>query len=372
MHERDRERAVLVTGGAGFIGSNFVRHLLASTDRSVVVLDKLTYAGHLESLADVLAHRRFEFVRGDIADGASVAALLRVKRVEAVVHLAAETHVDRSIDGPAQFVATNIAGTCALLDATREHLAQRPALAAQFRFVQVSTDEVYGALGDEGSFTERSPYEPNSPYAASKASADHLARAYHRTYGVPTIITNSANNYGPYQFPEKLIPLMVLRALRAETLPIYGDGGHVREWMHVDDHCAALSSVLERGRVGERYNIGAGEERSTAAVVDAVCAALERCAPARDNPALAARGVSDYRALRRFVEDRPGHDRRYAVDARKLRNELRWAPRWTFDEGIVEIVRWYVAHQAWCQSVQRSGVATDRLGLGPRAQEPSR
>jgi dTDP-glucose 4,6-dehydratase len=356
---------LLVTGGAGFIGSNFVRHALAHTDDRVVVLDKLTYAGSLKSLADVEVDARFSFLKGDIADGDLVARTLRERRPYAVCNFAAETHVDRSIDEPGGFVQTNIVGTFRLLEAVRAWLptlgeAERSA----FRMLHVSTDEVYGALGPEGRFTEGTPYAPNSPYAASKASADHLVRAYFRTFGLPVLLTNCSNNYGPYQFPEKLIPLMLLNALEGKPLPIYGDGGNVRDWLYVDDHCAGLLLVLRRGRVGESYNLGGDSERTNVEVVDAICDALEQLHPAAENPALREAGVGSYRELKTFVPDRLGHDRRYAIDATKIRNELGWKPVHDFAAGMDATVRWYLDHRAWCEAVQAEArYHRERLGL---------
>jgi dTDP-glucose 4,6-dehydratase len=356
--------SVLVAGGAGFIGANFVRCLLARTAARVVVLDRLTYAGNLASLADVAAHPRFAFVRGDIADRAAVEALLREHRPDAVVNLAAETHVDRSIDGPRAFVETNLLGTFELLDAVRRHLGTLPAeRRPRFRFLQVSTDEVYGSLGPTGRFAEASPYAPNSPYAASKAGADHLVRAYHETYGLPAIVTNCSNNYGPFQYPEKLIPLMILNAVDGRPLPLYGDGGNVRDWLHVEDHCEALLLVLARGRPGARYNVGAGAERSNLEVVDAICAVLESVRPAAGNPALATRSVARYGDLRTFVPDRPGHDRRYAIDAARLRRELGWRPARAFAEGLRATVTWYLEHRDWCDAVLAGKYGRERLGL---------
>ncbi len=357
---------VLVTGGAGFIGGNFVRHLLARTDSRVLVLDALTYAGNLESLADVSHHPRYEFVHGDIADRATVRALLRERRPEAVVNFAAETHVDRSIDDPAGFVRTNLVGTFELLEAARLYLREEPAAAAGFRFLHVSTDEVYGTLGAEGQFSETTPYAPNSPYAASKAGADHLVRAWHETYRLPALITNCSNNYGPYQFPEKLIPLMILNAVEGRGLPIYGDGGNVRDWLYVEDHCEGILLVLQRGEPGGKYNVGGGNERTNLQVVDALCAALEAERPARGNPALAAAGKSAYSDLKTFVADRPGHDRRYAIDASKIRRELGWSPGHAFEDALRETVRWYLAHRAWCEAVQAGKYGRERLGLAPR------
>jgi dTDP-glucose 4,6-dehydratase len=357
--------SVLVAGGAGFIGSNFVRLLLARTDARVVVLDRLTYAGNLASLIDVRAHPRFAFVQGDIADRAAVTALFAKHRPDAVVNLAAETHVDRSIDGPRAFVETNLVGTFELLDAARLHLETLgPAGRTRFRFLQVSTDEVYGSLGPTGRFEEASPYAPNSPYAASKAGADHLVRAYHETYRLPTLVTNCSNNYGPYQYPEKLIPLMTLNAVEGRSLPLYGDGGNVRDWLHVEDHCAALLLVLRRGVPGGRYNVGAGDERTNLEIVDGICAVLESIWPAASNPALAGQRIARYADLRTFVPDRPGHDRRYAVDATRLTTELGWRPAHRFEDGLRATVAWYLQHREWCDTVLAGKYHRERLGLG--------
>ena len=352
---------IVVTGGAGFIGSNFVRHALARTEASVVVLDKLTYAGNLESLADVASHPRYAFVRADIADREAVRALFRERRPSAVVNFAAETHVDRSIDDPAAFVRTNVTGTFELLEAARQLLRETPGSA--FRFLHVSTDEVYGTLGATGAFSETTPYAPNSPYAASKAGADHLARAYHETYRLPVLLTNCSNNYGPFQYPEKLIPLMILNAAEGKDLPIYGDGGNVRDWLYVEDHCEGILLALRKGEPGGKYNIGGGNERTNLQVVDALCAALEAERPAATNSALAARGLRAYADLKTFVPDRPGHDRRYAIDAAKIRRELGWAPRHTFEDGLRETVRWYLANRPWCEAVQSGTYGRERLGL---------
>jgi dTDP-glucose 4,6-dehydratase len=354
----------VVTGGAGFIGSNFVRLALASRDARVVVVDKLTYAGNLESLADVADDPRFEFVRADIADRGAMEELFRAHRPSAVINFAAETHVDRSIDGPAAFVHTNLVGTFELLDAARRHLAGlAPALIARFRFLHVSTDEVYGSLGPDGAFRETTPYEPNSPYSASKAGADHLARAYHATYGVPVLITNCSNNYGPYQYPEKLIPLMILNALEGRALPIYGDGGNVRDWLYVEDHCAGILAALERGRPGEKYNLGGGSERTNVQIVDAICAELERIVPAQKNQALTGAGVKRYTELKRFVADRPGHDRRYAIDASKAQRELGWRPQLDLERGLAATISWYLEHREWCSAVQQGRYGRERLGV---------
>ncbi len=350
---------LLVTGGAGFIGSNLVRYALAHTDDRLVVLDKLTYAGSLASLEGPLGNPRVTFVQGDIADEAAVARIFSEHRPTAVLNLAAETHVDRSIDGPRPFIDTNVVGTFVLLEAARSFLRSlEPAARDAFRFLHVSTDEVYGTLGASGLFSEETPYAPNSPYAASKAAADHLVRASFHTYGLPALITNCSNNYGPFQFPEKLIPLMLLNALDGRRLPVYGDGGNVRDWLHVEDHCAGIMLVLAKGRLGEKYNIGGGNERTNLEIVDRICDALEALCPARENPALRGGG---YRELKMFVPDRPGHDRRYAIDASKIRRELGWTPRHAFEEGLASTARWYVDNRAWCQRVQ-AGYNRERLG----------
>jgi dTDP-glucose 4,6-dehydratase len=333
---------ILVTGGAGFIGFNFVRELLAAEPSAeVVVLDKLTYAGNPRSLASLGDEPRLSLVRGDIADRPLVRALLDRVRPAAIVHFAAESHVDRSIDSPADFIHTNVVGTFALLEETRRYLASAP---AGFRFLHVSTDEVFGALGPTGAFVETSPYAPRSPYAASKAASDHLVASYVHTYGVPAVITNCSNNYGPYQFPEKLIPLVITNALAGEPLPVYGRGENVRDWIHVADHCAALRAVLARGRIGEPYLVGARSERRNLDVVHAICDLLDELAP---------RGPG-HRALIRFVADRPGHDFRYAIDPSKLERELGWRAAISFDAGIRQTVTWYLANGAWTDAI-RSG-----------------
>jgi dTDP-glucose 4,6-dehydratase len=354
--------ALLITGGAGFIGSNLVHRALATTPHPVVVLDKLTYAGSLLSLAPAENNPRFTFVQGDIADRALVDRLFAEHKPRAVLNLAAETHVDRSIDSPEPFIDTNIVGTSVVLESARRHLARlNDADRARFRFLHVSTDEVFGTLGREGLFDEETPYAPNSPYAASKAAADHLVRAYAHTYGVPVLITNCSNNYGPYQFPEKLIPLMILNGLEGRPLPIYGDGLNVRDWLHVEDHCDGLLLVLEKGRTGDKYNVGGGNERTNLEIVDRLCDLLEELHPARTNPAL--RG-SPYRSLKTFVPDRPGHDRRYAVDASKIRRELGWQPRHSFESGLRATIEWYLAHRDWCEGVTAGRYDRQRLGLG--------
>lgn len=361
----------LVTGGAGFIGSNFVRRALRDRpDVHVVVLDKLTYAGSLENLRDLAEADRMTFVEGDIADTADVAAVFERHRPVCILNFAAESHVDRSIDGPRAFVETNVRGAFELLEAARALFASLDGEArAAFRFLHVSTDEVYGSLGPEGRFSESTPYAPNSPYSASKAGADHLVRAYHHTYGLPTLITNCSNNYGPHQLPEKLIPLMLLNALDGKPLPIYGDGANVRDWIYVDDHCAGILRALEAGRPGEQYAFGGDAERSNLEVVEAICAAVERLRPARDNRALASRDIRAYEELKSFVEDRPGHDRRYAIDSSKARRELGWTPRHDFASGLESTVAWYLDNEAWRTAIQEEGDVRARRGLGAADEE---
>ena len=359
-------KTLIVTGGAGFIGCNFVRHTLAATEDRVVVMDALTYAGSLASLEDVQRDPRFAFVRGDISDREAVGRVYREFQPWAVVNFAAETHVDRSIDDAADFVRTNVTGTFELLEGARRHVAGLDAAGrVAFRFLHVSTDEVYGSLGASGLFSETTPYAPNSPYAASKAGADHLVRAYHETYGLPALVTNCSNNYGPYQFPEKLIPLMILNALEGKPLPIYGDGGNVRDWLYVEDHCEGVLLALHRGRPGEKYNIGGSHERRNVEVVDRICAALERLRPAASNPALVSKGIASYERLKTFVPDRPGHDRRYGIDASKIRSELGWKPKHDFESGIAATVQWYLEHHDWCEAVQSGRYGRERLGLAP-------
>jgi dTDP-glucose 4,6-dehydratase len=355
---------LFVTGGAGFIGCNFVRLALAETGHRVVVFDKLTYAGNLESLEDVAGHPRYAFVRGDIAERDAVRQAFREHRPTAVVNFAAESHVDRSIEDPGAFVRTNLTGTYELLEAARGLFPElSPEQRGAFRFLHVSTDEVYGSLAETGLFSEATPYAPNSPYSASKAGADHLVRAWQETYALPTLITNCSNNYGPYQFPEKLVPLMILNALEGKPLPIYGDGGNVRDWLYVEDHCEGILLVLRKGAAGAKYNIGGGNERTNLQVVDALCAALDAELPAATNPGLAARGLSSYAGLKSFVPDRPGHDRRYAIDASKIRADLGWAPRHAFEAGLRETLRWYLANKPWCEAVQSGKYRRERLGL---------
>jgi dTDP-glucose 4,6-dehydratase len=344
----------LVTGGAGFIGGNFVLDAVARGIR-VVNLDALTYAGNRNTLAELDEHPGHVFVHGDIGDSALVASLLQAHQPSAVVNFAAESHVDRSIDGPAAFVHTNVVGTLSLLESTRDYWRSLTGAAReQFRFLHVSTDEVYGSLGDTGKFTEQSAYAPNSPYSASKAASDHLVRAFHHTYGLPVLTTNCSNNYGPFQFPEKLIPLVIARALAGEALPIYGDGRNVRDWLYVGDHCTAINAVLDRGRVGETYNVGGDAEMQNIDVVHAICALLDARRPRAD-------GVSRTSQIT-YVPDRPGHDRRYAIDASKLKRELGWQPSHTFEEGIAATVDWYLQHQDWVRGVLDGSYRLERIG----------
>jgi len=355
---------MIVTGGAGFIGANFVRMVLAKTDERIVVVDKLTYAGHRESLEDLWQDSRLQFVQADIANEAEMIKVVETNRPRWVVNFAAETHVDRSIDDPYPFIHTNVTGTLVLLDTVRRFLKQAEADQQQcFRFLHVSTDEVYGTLGQTGLFTEETPYAPNSPYAASKASADHLVRAYFHTYGVPTIITNCSNNYGPYQFPEKLIPLMVLNALEGKPLPIYGNGQNIRDWLFVEDHCEGLLRVLQDGAPGEKYNLGGRSERSNLEVVEAVCHILDELLPCESNPVLVERGIRQYEDLKAFVTDRPGHDFRYGIDTTKIQSELGWAPSHTFEAGLRRTIQWYVDNRQWSKVVTKQSYQQERLGL---------
>ena len=337
---------ILVTGGAGFIGSNFVLDWIAAAGEPVVNLDKLTYAGNLANLASLSGDARHRFVRGDIGDAALLDRLFAEHKPRAVVHFAAESHVDRSIHGPAPFIETNVVGTFQLLEASRRFWSALQGDARNaFRFLHVSTDEVYGTLSEsDPAFSETTPYAPNSPYSASKAGSDHLVRSYHHTYGFPAVTTNCSNNYGPYQFPEKLIPLTIANALDGRDLPVYGDGRQVRDWLYVSDHCEAIRVALEKGRLGETYNVGGNSEKRNLDVVHAICDALQAEVPR----------PGGYRGLIKFVTDRPGHDRRYAINATKIRNELGWTPRETFETGLKRTVRWYLEHKDWVASV-RSG-----------------
>jgi dTDP-glucose 4,6-dehydratase len=345
---------LLITGGAGFIGSNLVHYALTHTADRLVIVDKLTYAGSLLNLERPLKDPRVTFVRGDIGDREAMTRVLAEHRPGAVLNLAAETHVDRSIDGPRAFIDTNIVGTFVLLEVARRYWTSLDdGGRAGFRFLHVSTDEVYGTLDATGLFAEDTPYAPNSPYAASKASADHLVRSYLHTYGLPIVITNCSNNYGPYQFPEKLIPLMILNALDGRPLPIYGDGGNVRDWLHVEDHCAGIIVALAKGRVGEKYNVGGGNERTNLQIVDLICDTLDQARPRSGG----------YRSLKSFVPDRPGHDRRYAIDATKISSELGWRPKHTFETGLRATIQWYLDNRDWCAAVQAGKYERQRLGL---------
>ena len=347
---------ILVTGGAGFIGGEFVRQWIAEESGAVINLDKLTYAGNLDSLASLEGNPRHVLAVGDIGDADLVRSLLEIHRPRAVVNFAAESHVDRSIDGPAAFIDTNVTGTFRLLDEVRRYwMGLTDAGKPDFRFLHVSTDEVYGSLGDSGAFTETTPYAPNSPYSASKASSDHLVRAWHHTYGLPTLTTNCSNNYGPCQFPEKLIPLMILNCLSAKPLPVYGDGGQIRDWLYVGDHCRAIRTVLRGGRVGEVYNIGGACEKTNLEVVRELCQTVDRLRPGMPH--------APSESLITFVKDRPGHDRRYAIDFSKLTRELGWIPAESFATGLERTVAWYLANQPWLDRIASGGYRQERLGL---------
>jgi dTDP-glucose 4,6-dehydratase len=350
---------VLVTGGAGFIGSAVIRHIIGTTSDEVVNVDKLTYAGNLDSLLAVAGNERYSFEQIDICHREKLDRVFAQHQPDAVMHLAAESHVDRSIDGPGEFIQTNIVGTYQLLEAARGYWS---ALSSErresFRFHHISTDEVYGDLeGPQDLFTEQTPYAPSSPYSASKAASDHLVRAWRRTYGLPTLVTNCSNNYGPYHFPEKLIPLMILNALEGKPLPVYGKGNQVRDWLYVEDHARALYLVLTQGRVGETYNIGGHNEKQNIEVVRTLCTLLEELAP--DKPA----GLANYADLITYVTDRPGHDLRYAIDAGKIQRELGWQPQETFASGLRKTLSWYLANRDWCQRVQDGSYQRQRLGV---------
>jgi dTDP-glucose 4,6-dehydratase len=353
-HLLDAVATYLITGGAGFIGSALVRQLIAQTEHRVVNVDCLTYAGNLESLAEAREDPRHAFHRVDICDAPELRAVFEREQPDAVLHLAAESHVDRSIDGPADFVRTNVVGTFTLLQEALRYWRGLPvARRKAFRLLHVSTDEVFGSLGDTGHFTESTPYAPSSPYSASKAGSDHLARAWHRTYGLPVVVTNCSNNYGPYQFPEKLIPLTIFRATAGDSLPVYGRGENVRDWLYVDDHARALRTVVAEGEPGETYNIGGGSERRNLDVVKAICALLDELRPAAGGP---------HERLIEFVSDRPGHDHRYAIDASKVRRELGWSPSESFDSGLRKTVEWYLANAAWADRVMSGAYRGERLG----------
>lgn len=349
-------QTLLITGGAGFIGSNFVHYIMANTSYRIINLDKLTYAGNLNNLKSISYHPRHVFIKGSIQDRILVKQLLEQYQPDGVVHLAAESHVDRSIDGPGQFVQTNIVGTFELLECVRDYWSRQDAVQkAAFRFLHISTDEVYGSLGAAGYFTEETKYAPNSPYSASKAASDHLVRAYFHTYGLPVLITNCSNNYGPYQFPEKLIPLMILTALQGQPLPIYGDGSNVRDWLFVLDHCRAILKVLTQGRPGEVYNVGGNNDKTNLQVVQGICDLLDNMQPRRNG--------GSYRELITFVKDRPGHDRRYAIDSSKLKAQLGWIPHESFETGLLKTVAWYLDNLDWCECISTGNYRGERLGL---------
>lgn len=346
---------ILVTGGAGFIGSALVRRLVEHTAHEVLVFDKLTYAGVLSSLESVAASNRYSFVQADICDADAVSKALQEFRPDVVAHLAAESHVDRSIDGPGDFIQTNMVGTFVMLNQTLGYWrALNEDAKAAFRFHHISTDEVFGSLGEDGFFTETTPYDPRSPYSASKAGSDHLVRAWGHTYGLPVLVTNCSNNYGPYHFPEKLIPLIIIRALNSEPLPVYGDGSNVRDWLFVDDHARALQAVFETGTPGETYNVGGNAERKNIEVVTAICSILDRLRP---------KDEGQYADQITYVTDRPGHDHRYAIDASKIRSDLDWTPSVTFEQGIEQTVAWYLENQSWWQDILDARYSTQRLGV---------
>ncbi|GAB3289727.1 dTDP-glucose 4,6-dehydratase [Pseudidiomarina andamanensis] len=351
---------ILITGGAGFIGSAVIRHIIQETQHEVINVDKLTYAGNLENLTSVVDSSRYIFEKVDICDRVNLDRVFSEYKPDAVMHLAAESHVDRSIDGPAAFIQTNIVGTYTLLEAARNYWSKLDTKEKEdFRFHHISTDEVYGDLEDTGElFTESTPYSPSSPYSASKASSDHLVRAWHRTYGLPILITNCSNNYGPYHFPEKLIPLMILNALEGKPLPVYGKGHQIRDWLYVEDHARALLTVLTQGKVSETYNIGGHNEKQNISVVRTICSLLEELTPQKPN------GVERFEDLITYVKDRPGHDLRYAIDATKLEKELNWTPLETFESGLRKTVKWYLDNLEWCKNVQDGSYQRERLGKG--------
>ncbi len=350
---------VIVTGGAGFIGSAVIRHLIQNTDAEVLNVDKLTYAGNLASLSTVSGHARYRFEQADICDRADMERIVGAFRPDAVMHLAAESHVDRSIDGPSEFIQTNVVGTATLLEVVTAYWRGLPEADKQaFRFLHISTDEVYGSLGSEGLFTESTPYDPRSPYSASKAASDHLVMAWHHTYGLPVLITNCSNNYGPFHFPEKLIPLVILNALDGKKLPIYGKGDNVRDWLYVEDHAKALVTVLQKGTVGETYNVGGNNERTNLQVVETICAVLDQLQQERRQRL----GLASFKDLITFVADRPGHDKRYAIDAAKLKTQLGWCAEETFETGIVKTVQWYLDNGWWWQPIREKKYSGQRLG----------
>ncbi|EOV8409743.1 dTDP-glucose 4,6-dehydratase [Escherichia coli] len=349
---------ILVTGGAGFIGSAVVRHIINNTNDAIINVDKLTYAGNLESLNSVCENNRYTFIQADICDAKLITDIFKQHQPDAIMHLAAESHVDRSIDGPSEFIQTNIIGTYTLLEAARQYWNQLPTdKKAAFRFHHISTDEVYGDLESTTDlFTETTPYAPSSPYSASKASSDHLVRAWQRTYGLPTIVTNCSNNYGPFHYPEKLIPLIILNALEGKALPVYGNGQQIRDWLYVEDHARALYKVVTEGKIGETYNIGGHNEKANIDVVKTICSILEELVPNKPN------NIENYSDLITYVTDRPGHDLRYAIDATKIKNELNWVPDETFETGLRKTVKWYLKNSEWCESVQNNNYNRERLG----------
>tara|TARA_E500000318_G_scaffold111120_1_gene128568 strand:+ start:2609 stop:3673 length:1065 start_codon:yes stop_codon:yes gene_type:complete len=351
----------LVTGGAGFIGSAVIRFLASETKHKVLNLDKLTYAGNLETLAEIENSPRYQFIQGDICDRQLIEKLFAEHQPDVVMHLAAESHVDRSIDGPSDFIQTNIVGTAVMLECARDYYSSLTSeRKSQFRFHHISTDEVFGSLGETGLFTEESNYDPSSPYSASKASSDHLVRAWHRTYGLPVLITNCSNNYGPYQFPEKLIPLMILNAIEEKSLPIYGDGQQIRDWLYVEDHARALYEVVQKGKIGETYNIGGNNEKTNLEVVETICDLLDELHPSKSTK------IESYKELITSVTDRPGHDRRYAIDAGKVFHELNWKPEESFETGLRKTVSWFLGNPKWCKVTTNSGYQRERLGKGTK------
>lgn len=355
MFAKPPEKVLFITGGAGFIGSNFIRGVLHESDTFVINLDKLTYAGNLISLHDIEDSPNYLFIQGSIEDKELVQSLLYKYNPTGIINFAAESHVDRSIDGPEEFISTNVVGTFRLLEAARSYWGSLKSDKQQsFRFLHISTDEVFGSLGPEGFFSETTPYAPNSPYSASKAASDHLVRAYHHTYGLPTMVSNCSNNYGPYQFPEKLIPLIILNALSGKILPVYGDGSNIRDWLFVQDHCKAIATILDKGVAGQSYNIGGGNEKTNLEVVNLICNILDKVSP---------RVAASYKDQIVFVKDRPGHDRRYAIDCSKARNELDWYPIETFETGMLKTVNWYLENLVWCKQVCLSVYNGERLGL---------